>query len=305
MLQGLLDRRVTGELRLKVDAQVILTKNQPTLGLVNGSRGVVQGFRDGRPVVRFDTGQSVHVGKERFTVGSSSASLLRIQVPLKLGWALTVHKAQGMTLSRAELQVDDAFEAGQAYVALSRLTSLGGLWMRGGGLSRSNTSAHSDVLRYYEATTSVAEVCRHAEPQKTISGATLSVRNASAEALATSNPRSKAPRDVAPRGQDALKDSTLEAKDALKDSVLGARSQPRSSLDPSPDLKRKRFSRLAKGAKSVDSAPLESVVKGLMPQAATSGVVGGLDVTLSSAADACVGWVDPPKTWGGGVIELD
>jgi len=125
-------------------------KNQPALKLVNGSRGVVESIRDGRPVVRFDTGQSVHVGLERFTNGSSHASLLRIQVPLKLAWALTVHKAQGMTLTRAELQVADAFDPGQTYVALSRLTDLAGLWISGGVLSESSAFAHPDVLEFYQ-----------------------------------------------------------------------------------------------------------------------------------------------------------
>ena len=78
------------------------------------------------------------------------ALMVRSQMPLKLGWALTVHKAQGMTLSRAELQLDDAFEVGQVYVALSRLTSLAGLWIRGGGISRTRRHAHPDVLMFYE-----------------------------------------------------------------------------------------------------------------------------------------------------------
>merc|ERR1740129_389 len=124
-----LDKKVSSQLELKVGAQVIMLKNKPELKLVNGSRGIVESFEAGRPVVRFDNGKSVHLGVERFTQGSSSTSLTRLQVPLKLGWAMTVHKSQGTTLSRAELQVEDAFEAGQSYVALSRLTCTAGLWI--------------------------------------------------------------------------------------------------------------------------------------------------------------------------------
>lgn len=148
-LSTVLDKKVSGQLELKVGAQVIMLKNKPELKLVNGSRGIVELFEAGRPVVRFDNGKSVHLGLERFTQGSSSTSLTRLQVPLKLGWAMTVHKAQGVTLSRAELQVDDAFEAGQSYVALSRLTCTAGLWIRGAGIQQANTHAHPDVLEFY------------------------------------------------------------------------------------------------------------------------------------------------------------
>merc|ERR1712062_901422 len=56
--------------------------------------------------------------------------------------------------SRAELQVDDSFEVGQAYVALSRLTSLNGLWICGGGLTQSTELAHPQVLEYYRTANS-------------------------------------------------------------------------------------------------------------------------------------------------------
>ena len=70
---------------------------------------------------------------------------MRIQLPLKLAWALTVHKAQGMTLSRAELMLQDAFAAGQAYVALSRVTSLAGLWLSGLDITQGMVKAHPEV----------------------------------------------------------------------------------------------------------------------------------------------------------------
>ena len=74
---------------------------------------------------------------------------MRVQFPLKLAWALTVHKSQGMTLTRAELMLHDAFDCGQVYVALSRVTSLAGLWLRGGLITQAVVKAHPAVLAFY------------------------------------------------------------------------------------------------------------------------------------------------------------
>jgi len=148
-----LNKRVPKQLRLKKGAQVILIKNC-TPHLVNGSRGKVVEFRRNEPLVRFDTGELVRVRKELFEVqGAKGTKLQRSQLPLKLGWALTVHKAQGLTLSRAELEVDCAFDYGQTYVALSRLTGLDGLWISGRGINRSRTRADPEALKFYQQAT--------------------------------------------------------------------------------------------------------------------------------------------------------
>jgi hypothetical protein len=100
------------EVRLKVGAQVMLTRNKDMdngfQSLVNGSRGVVESFKDDLPVVRFDNGRVEKVAKVeavRYNPDGGVGALVRKQLPLKLAWATTVHKSQGSTLSRAILDI--------------------------------------------------------------------------------------------------------------------------------------------------------------------------------------------------------
>ena len=111
----------------KAGAQVVLLRNNPNSKLVNGSRGVVIAFERTTvttqhravvynflaPVVDFDNGVREIVLPVSKLFTASSATLVRTQVPLKLAWALTVHKSQGMTLSRVEVQLANAFECGR------------------------------------------------------------------------------------------------------------------------------------------------------------------------------------------------
>ena len=101
------------------------------------------------PRVVFDTGKSLLVQPVSFFQAGSGGAVVRVALPLKLAWALTVHKSQGMSLSRVELMLSDAFDFGQVYVALSRVVSLKGLWVRGGFISQHVVKAHPSVLAFY------------------------------------------------------------------------------------------------------------------------------------------------------------
>ena len=211
------DAVVPRNLQLKVGAQVVLLRNlDPRNKLVNGSRGVIEGFRrkrrrrggegmmhgggsssgdyssgnnydydesdiisslsssssssssssdeersaDGNgngdfsdllPVVRFDCGVVRALKPEKFWASvAGGGGVVREQLPLKLAWALTVHRSQGMSLSRVEVDVGNAFDFGQVYVALSRAESRDGLWVSGSMVSHRAVRTHPDVKNFYD-----------------------------------------------------------------------------------------------------------------------------------------------------------
>lgn len=122
------------DLVLRKGAQVMLLTNMSVeCGLVNGSRGVVEDFVsdvDGVwPQVKFRSGVEQLI-KPAAWESEDMDGLTRSQVPLKLAYAITIHKAQGATLDCALVDIgDNTFEYGQAYVALSRVRSLDGLYI--------------------------------------------------------------------------------------------------------------------------------------------------------------------------------
>lgn len=134
-------------LRLKEGAEVMFVKNAPDGSYVNGTRGVVDGFdtTDGHPIVRTFDGGLITASPDEWRFEEDGAVRASItQVPLRLAWAITVHKSQGMTLDTAEIDLSDAFEPGMGYVALSRVRSLSGLKLL--GLNDVALSVHPKII---------------------------------------------------------------------------------------------------------------------------------------------------------------
>ncbi|KXJ06391.1 ATP-dependent DNA helicase PIF1, partial [Exaiptasia diaphana] len=116
------------KLSLKVGARVILLKNMHSYGLVNGERGKVLEFVGKFPLVQFEDGQKVIMKETVFEVlREGHVQATRRQLPLDLGWSVTVHKAQGITVEKSVVSLKRIFAPGQAYVALSRCRTMAGL----------------------------------------------------------------------------------------------------------------------------------------------------------------------------------
>ena len=133
------------ELELKVGTQVIFIKNNWVKGYFNGKIGIVSEFKKGSIVVNVADEQDDETpiivepftwenieykwnDKEK-TIEETIKGTFK-QYPLKLAWAITVHKSQGMTFEKVIADVSWSFAAGQVYVALSRCTSLNGLILK-------------------------------------------------------------------------------------------------------------------------------------------------------------------------------
>ena len=144
-----LEERCPKKITLCEGAQVMLTVNMDTeKNLVNGSRGVVVGFTGNNPEVLFDSGQRLTIAPTTFECQTQNNIVRRVQIPLVLAWATTIHKCQGSTLTHAITDLRDVFCSAQGYVTLSRLKSLDGLYLT--GIDYSKFKCDPRVKLYYE-----------------------------------------------------------------------------------------------------------------------------------------------------------
>lgn len=132
-------------LRLKVGARVMCVKNNFEAGYVNGTLGVVESCDEMEdPVIRTATGKRIVVPRASWKIeedGKVKAEIL--QYPLRLAWAITVHKSQGMSLDAVEVDLSKSFEPGMGYVALSRVRTLEGLTIL--GINENALRVHDEV----------------------------------------------------------------------------------------------------------------------------------------------------------------
>lgn len=159
------------ELKICIGARVMLIKNlNPWKKLVNGATGTVVNFKynvtdvqgicecEILPIVNFDSGpKEVIIEPDEWVVmDGDKVGARRIQIPLMLAWALSIHKCQGMTLDSIHTDLSRAFGFGMVYVALSRVKSLSGLHLS--GFDPSKIKAHPRVLQFYERFESAQDV---------------------------------------------------------------------------------------------------------------------------------------------------
>ncbi len=140
-------------LQLTIGAQVMLLVNMLDKNLANGSRGVVVDFDSkGFPLVQFDHSQVELITTHRWDFEAYNKKICYIdQIPLKLAWAITTHKSQGMSIDVVEIDMNRAFVAGQIYVALSRVRSLDGLYIT--NINYDKIQCKPRVIDFYKSIT--------------------------------------------------------------------------------------------------------------------------------------------------------
>jgi hypothetical protein len=167
------------QLKLKVGAQVMFVKNDLNFEkqYYNGKMGVIKSLTEKEIFVHFpEENKTIEVERYewqniRYKVNENTKEIEEeiigtfVHYPIKLAWAITVHKSQGLTFDKAALDVSQVFAPGQAYVALSRLRSLKGLILLS-PLQMNGISSDAEVLNYAENKAS-EEILQHSLAKET------------------------------------------------------------------------------------------------------------------------------------------
>lgn len=150
--------RAEKEIALKLGAKVMLLVNMDfNRGLINGACGNIEAFFDDTISIKFDNGVVASIPKHTFEYYYNERVVAeRKQFPLKLAYGITIHKSQGMTLDKLVVDCARIFERGQAYVAMSRVKTLEGLYLK--NFEPQKVLVDSRVAGFYENIKEVKDV---------------------------------------------------------------------------------------------------------------------------------------------------
>ena len=135
------------ELELKIGASVMCTKNSKEKQFANGTLGTVVDFAGGTgyPIIQTRDGRYITIEPMEWSIEEDGkVKAFVTQIPLRLAWAITIHKSQGMSLDAALMDLSQVFEYGQGYVALSRVRTLDGLHLL--GWNPQTFMVHPDII---------------------------------------------------------------------------------------------------------------------------------------------------------------
>lgn len=142
--------RAEREIILKKGTKVMLLVNMDfDKGLINGACGTIMEFGENSIIINFDNGVNANIPRHEFEYYyNDSVAAVRLQYPLKLAYGITIHKSQGMTLDKLVVDCGRIFERGQVYVAMSRVKTLEGLYLR--NFEPEKVRVDSRVAKFYE-----------------------------------------------------------------------------------------------------------------------------------------------------------